>query len=391
MAASEHQPRPDNSPDPNNPDYMDWGEIVNSVRENSNGGNSNGGNEHGSSWPDYDWSRFDAATNQSDGWGDPDPYSPAPPDIDPGSGADPTPDPDVDPDLSPDQAQPDQGDGIEYFDPDTFEPDQSPEQARRTRVSKIARNILRRVGGSREVTSERALAARRDRAEQDILRPAESMVVDDKEILGNSEFVNLQVQEAQHDITNYRAATEFRDSLATPRNNYVDWRRKRIQQKVERLERKVNASPDTRWNRHRQKTLDMFKNRVKWREGQLAKRSEAKSKRGEALAARIDKRDIKLQKEIDNIVNKKIEAQRRKVERANYKADRGHRFSHFVIHPFERTKYLDSLTPEQKQEITKQAILNVREKNIKKGQLDVSHSVDPNRDTREVNDYELAA
>lgn len=365
MTSPEHQHRPDNSHNPDDPGYIDWGNP--------------GWPQEEYEWGDFEWDDFDgaAAVSQPDQWRDWD---------DPTSDAD----PDIDPD-GPDQSQTNQDDGIEYFDPDTFVANDSPEQGHRRRVLRVARKLLGRIDNSPAAQAERVLAARRDRSEQDILRPAESMIVDDKEILGKSEFVNLQVQQAQHDIINYKATTELRDSLVTPRKNYVDWRRKRIQIKVDRLQRKVDASPDTRWNRHRKKTLDMFKNRVEWRKGQLNKYAESKTKRAEVLSGRIDKRNVQLQKEIDHVINKKIEAQRRKVERTMYKNDKGHTFSSFVIHPIERTNYMNSLTAAQRQEITKQAILNIREKNIKKGRLDVSHAVDPNTESREVNDYELAA
>jgi hypothetical protein len=258
-------------------------------------------------------------------------------------------------------------------------------------VGKRAYERVRENIQERKVTNERNVVfATADRffAPE---RPLDKLITDDKEILGQSRYLRREMSQTTRNTMNAvdKDLLQLRElnPLTTTRDSYLAYRRNRIAAKIERLERKAAASPDTLLGRHRKRTTEMFKKRQAWREGQIKNRSRNKVTRSEKLTKRVEKRDEKFQAQVDMYVNKKIEAMRRKEIRNRLKEEKIGRFD-----VSERNRFLAKLPAETKKRITREAILAVRESNIKKGKLqpgyNYSYVYDKKQPKRKVNDYE---
>lgn len=150
-------------------------------------------------------------------------------------------------------------------------------------------------------------------------------------------------------------------------------RRYHTQSKIDRIQKKIDASGNgfvSRYiNMHRRQTVNnlTYKNKV------------TSTKIGELQKKRLDKPEH-LKMKIDALVTKKIAAKRRKAERIILREKHG-------IDPkkrMERINKLANLTPQQKKEIVREAILLVRKENIQRGLLDPDYEVDTTADTREM-------
>ena len=237
-----------------------------------------------------------------------------------------------------------------------------------------------------ETRNERAVEAARDR-ENAPERPLDELVVDDQEILGQSVHLRSSVYEGAKNTVNSldKQFTRVRNEnpAAKARDTYLSYRKDRIGLKIERLEHQITKDPTSRQGKRRQKELEMFKKRLEWREGQSNKRENKYTTRTEKYTKRSTNREKEQKEQVDKYIAKKIEAMRRKEARKLLKSEGIGRLS--VI---ERNKYLATMPTEAKKRLLREAILSVREANIRKGKLDHEYQVDESKPKRKIGHYE---
>lgn len=267
--------------------------------------------------------------------------------------------------------------------PQINEQSDRPEQSRRR--GKLAKKALGVIARRREL----ALNAKIDRAtapERDL----DDLITDDQEILGHSGTLGKDMREGTRDVMNtvdkmYVSARNL-NPASKLRDSYLTFRRDRLTRKVEELEQKVSTGPDTFLNRRQKARLEMLKNRREWKNRLLEKRDKKYTARAEKLGVRAGKRSEKFQQQVDKYIAGKIEAMRRKEQRKLLK-EHGFGRTSRALSPVERARFLANLPPDTKKRLTREAILAVREQNIKKGKLDWLYEVDETKDTREVGSY----
>lgn len=217
-------------------------------------------------------------------------------------------------------------------------------------------------------------------------RDLDNLITDDQEILGHSGGLSKDMREGTKDAMNAAdgrlTALRQTNPASKLRDAYLAYRRDRIAGKVDRLERLISENPTSRSSKRRQKELEMFRKRHKWREGQIEKRGKKAVNRGEKFTHRITKRNEKFQEQVDKYITDKVEAMRRKEQRKLMKREGVSK-----LNPAERARFLANLPPETKKRLTREAILAVREKNIKQGKLDWLYGVDETKDVRKVGSY----
>lgn len=221
-------------------------------------------------------------------------------------------------------------------------------------------------------------------------RDLDQLITDDQEILGQSIHLGREMSHGTKSVMNAMdrqlASLRQKNPGSKLRDAYLSYRRDRIALKIDRLERLVTTNPESRLNKRRKKELDMFKKRLKWREGQIENRFKKATSRTEKAATRLTGRDEKLQQQIDKYVASKVEAMRRKEERKLLKREGVSK-----LNPAERARFIANLSAETKKRLTREAILAVREENIRKGKLDWLYEVDTEKDRRDVGTYERTA
>jgi hypothetical protein len=148
------------------------------------------------------------------------------------------------------------------------------------------------------------------------------------------------------------------------REKYLRYRNNRTDIKIARLQEKLASSSGSfiakHIDRQRRLTLENLQYSRKRRIGQI-----------NTLEQNRQSKPEELRKEIDKLVNAKIDAMHRKAQRKVLKDEHGIDRHDFV----KRTEFLAKMSKEDKQKITREAILMVRKKNIEKGVLDATYEV----------------
>jgi hypothetical protein len=126
-----------------------------------------------------------------------------------------------------------------------------------------------------------------------------------------------------------------------------------------------------------------MKKRLGWRKGQSNKRENKHTSRAKNQIERSLDRKKKQEEQIDQYIAKKIEAMRRKETRKLLK-NKG--FSRLDI--IKRNNYFAAMPTEAKKRLIREAILSIRESNIRKGKLDHKYQVDETKPKRKIGYYE---
>ncbi len=196
-------------------------------------------------------------------------------------------------------------------------------------------------------------------------RSLDQLITDDREILGEkSSLLRVKYRDKADRIVNKIGKAEQNTDVAGKREKYLKYRNNRTDIKIARLQEKLANSSGSfiakQIDRQRRLTLENLQYRKKIRTRQI----------GGLETARKDKPE-KLRKDIDKLVNAKIDAMHRKAQRKVLKDEHGIDRHNFV----KRSEFLAKMSKEDKQKITREAILMVRKKNIEKGVLDATYEV----------------
>lgn len=269
------------------------------------------------------------------------------------------------------------------FDPDNLVEGEAHETPRRAGLrARLARKVMGVISAEQEQRGLNATIDRMTAPERNL----DNLITDDQEILGQSGSLRRELRDgtkgAMNTVDKHLARLRNTNPLSKTRDAYLAYRRDRIAGKVDRLERLVAENPTSRLGKRRQKELEMFRKRHKWREGQIEKRGKKAINRGEKVTNRITKRNEKFQEQVDKYIADKVEAMRRKEQRKLMKREGISR-----LNPAERARFIANLPAETKKRLTREAILAVREKNIKQGKLDWLYDVDETKDVRKVGSY----
>lgn len=270
----------------------------------------------------------------------------------------------------------------EHDDDTTGEEEHDTPDRTRTRI-RLAKEAMDKGSSGRKDQTLKASIDRFFAPERDI----DHLITDDQEILGQSTHLRRKLRQGTKDTMNavdqHTQALRRLNPASKLRSAYLTYRRHRIALKVDRLEQLVTTNPNSVLNKRREKELDMFKKRLKWRDNQIGERHKKFTDRRVKASKRHTERTEKFQDQIDKYITKKIEAMRRKEQRKLLKTES---ISH--LSPGERAKYLAELPAETKKRLTREAILAIREKNIRKGKLDWLYEVDVEKDRRDMGNYE---
>lgn len=229
-----------------------------------------------------------------------------------------------------------------------------------------------------------------------------TLLTDDKEILGSSDHFGRNLRQTTMETTNtiHAKYVDSREHLAKPRNKYLEYRHDRLKLKARRLESKLDeaylnreegsAIPDTLWNRHLRRKHENVKKRTKWRKGQLKTNRNAHTKRTEKLGGKYISREEKRQLYIDGYIKKAIDHERNKMvrERMRDKGIKPRGRSHEMTK--RRLEFLKNLTIDDKRQIVKTAMLNIRQENIRSGKLSHIYTVNPAFNRRKIDEYARA-
>lgn len=203
------------------------------------------------------------------------------------------------------------------------------------------------------------------------------LITDDKEILGNSTHLRMAVHETSKSITNglHSKMTEGRNALATPTTKILEYRRDKKQKQVEQYELK---HPQGTRTKAQEKRLQMLKTRAEVLSGWAKQRHNRHASRIEKLGKAKSDRQEKYQKQIDGYVHRKILSMQRKQLR-----ERNGR----KINKHEHVRYFNSLSEENKKRIVRDAIVAVRQENIRKGILAEEYEVDETATIRKIGEH----
>lgn len=224
-------------------------------------------------------------------------------------------------------------------------------------------------------------------------RELNKLITDDKEILGRDTHLGRDMRQKTRDITNavHEQYVDARKALGTPRDQYLEFRRDRIALKVQRLERKVAENPTTLYGKHLKNELDMFKKRQAWRERQITQRGNKHSGRVDTLTNRKRERNERYHDHMDRYVQKQIEIYRKKeIERRMQQAGIDPKDP---MQARQRVDFIKNLSKKDQQVITRNAILDIREKNIREGKLNWRYAVTTPEDKdkiRKIHEYHRA-
>lgn len=246
--------------------------------------------------------------------------------------------------------------------------------------------IRQEAAGRAEQKQQTHQRAELDRHFQELTRDQENLVTDDIEILGESPQFKAEyhqkASDAAHNVDTAVAKMRIHNPIRTVRRKLIESNIDHLQHKIDRIEQKVAIKPNTPWNRYMQLRADAYKTRIKIKNRKLNKHTERTEKINAGLANRKEQRDETLKKRLDWYVHKKIEAERRKIARREHKSFR-------PLPAREVANYLAKLPDDEKKRITRQAILEIRKDNIRKGNLDWTYRIDDtNETTRKIKDYE---
>ncbi len=194
----------------------------------------------------------------------------------------------------------------------------------------------------------------------DTILPLDNIVTHDREILGEKAsplLVASYRNRADRLVGRVEKAEGSKDELGM-RERYLNYRKNRVDIKIERINKKMLNSPDSflsrQINRQRRQKLKALRYGQKIRTKLIDNQEQKRKTKPEVL-----------RKKIDQLVDKKIRSQQRKARRHILEREHGiGRLNHV-----KRSEFLAKMTPEDKKKIVREAILLVRRDNIRKGKL----------------------
>jgi len=197
-------------------------------------------------------------------------------------------------------------------------------------------------------------------------RPLDQIITDDKEILGDHArgiFRDTARKKADTLVKKIGHAEDVKD-IVSVRERYLDVRANFTSIRIDKLKARIENSPDNLITKHlngwrREKLYDL---ETKNRKRTLAKKAIEKERQEKPEA---------LQKKIDELVKKKVDAMHRKAQR-EILSNNGIK-KHNIV---KRAEFLAKLTPEDKKRIVREAIRQARKKNVELGRLGINYSVD---------------
>lgn len=215
------------------------------------------------------------------------------------------------------------------------------------------------------------------------------LITDDIEILGESLHLRRSAREASHKISDILHASynTARDTASIPGNFYRNAQKNKNGHKIERLKQKIAANPDAPHFEKERQWIKMYEARSNHHDRKIRKSIGKSEKRAEKLSNKNEAREQRYQKHIDEYIHKKIDAVRKKQYRRLQKQEGIGRYNRGM-----QAEFFRRLPDAEKRAITLQAILAVRQKNIRKGKLDEGYdvAVDNNIVRREIDNYERA-
>lgn len=203
---------------------------------------------------------------------------------------------------------------------------------------------------------------RETKATIDTTRPVDQLRTDVTEMLGErtgvleghyrrkADSIHEKVQKAEHN----------KDHKGM-RESYLRYRNDRATIKIQRIQEKTSGKPGGLLDRQRHVSVKNLEYKQKIRNNQI-----------NALETKRQNKPEQLQKKIDQLIQKKLKAVMRKAERNVLREQHGVRKHDFA----KRAEVLARLTPQQKRQIVREAILLVRRENIARGKLDDDYEVD---------------
>lgn len=205
----------------------------------------------------------------------------------------------------------------------------------------------------------------------DVDRPIDKLRTDVTEVLGErTGILEGHYRRRADSLLEKVAGAEDHKDTPGAREAFIRHRKNILELKAERVQAKLIAKPTGFMARQREATLENIQYRQKVQTHTISK-----------LEGRRTGKPERLQVKIDELINKKIKAMRRKAERTVL---RKHGVD--VRNRHKRIDALAHLTTEQKRQIVREAILLVRRENISHGRLDESYQVDGTLDARRVGD-----
>lgn len=219
--------------------------------------------------------------------------------------------------------------------------------------------LREKITAYREVRQDRKDAAQDDYDNAPV-RPLDALITDDIEILGNQPGLlrGRYRQKTDKIIDKIETAEDNKDAPGT-REKYLDYRKNRIDIKIARLQETLNNSAGSflskQIDRQRRQKLKQLQYGQGISSGQMGKLEKKRQNKPENL-----------QREIDAIVKKKVDAMQRKAQRKILREQHG-------VHSYnvvKRAEFLAKITPDQKRVVIREAIKLVRKQNIERGLLD---------------------
>lgn len=212
-------------------------------------------------------------------------------------------------------------------------------------------------------------------------RPLNELITDDKEILGSYSrgLFRDRARKKADTLVGKIDDAEYVKDTATTREKYLGARSNFTKIRIDKLSARIENSPDNIITRRlngwrREKLYD------------LEAKNKKRAKSASGLEKKRQEKPQELQKKIDELVKKKIDAMLKKAQRVEQRKSGIKRYD--VV---KRAEFLAKLTPEDKKRIVREAILQARKKSVELGRLDSGYSVDDvadedNVDIRKVTD-----
>jgi hypothetical protein len=209
-------------------------------------------------------------------------------------------------------------------------------------------------------------------------RTPDELVTDDKEILGTKagSFLRNRYRHQADRLSEQIETAEANKDIPGMREKYIKYRDNRATIQSARIQRKIDNSSNSFLS-----TQINHQRRYKLKQLQYAKKVYA-DRSGALESKRVNKPE-KLQKKVDELIRKKVDAMYRKAQREALRQNDIGR--HNIM---KKAEFVAKMTPEMKKKIATEAVLLVRKRNIEKGHLDPSHTVDTSLTKRKVtNEY----
>lgn len=208
-------------------------------------------------------------------------------------------------------------------------------------------------------------------------RDLDDLRTDDREILGEvSGFIRGRARKKTDKIMERLGSAEA--SVDTPglHEQVTKFRDDRTKAKIDRIQAKIDSSPNSflarQINHQRRISIQNLQQKRKVFGNHMAKHETKRRTKPEEM-----------QKKIDSLVQKKIDAKWRKAQRKHLREEE----NIGRLNRMRRAEFLANMSPEDRRKITLEAIKLVRKQNIEKGRLDPTHSVDDDAETRGINEY----